>query len=198
MKRLALVCVVVGSLLAACAGVPELPGTASSNVAEPSVAASTPAAGASPAAQSAAASAPAASVPPASASAAASASPEAIGRPDPNAPLTGTVWQWLQTENTTAAATKVTRPSVYTIEFRDDQTIGIRSDCNSAGGTFKMDGATFYIYIGPQTTAACPDGSLSAVFLRELPSINSYVMDNGTLRLAPTTDGGIMSFVPAP
>lgn len=203
MKRTALVCVVVGSLLAACASVPEIPGSASTGG---SLSGASPAASAAAGASAAAspdvvASASAAAPSPASSAApslAAAPSADAIGKPDPNAPLTGTVWQWLQIESTVDAATMVSKPNLYTIEFRDDSTIGIRSDCNSAGGTYKTDGSTFNIFVGPQTTAACPDGSLSADFLRELPSVQSFVLDNGTLKLAPTSDGGIMSFVPAP
>jgi len=200
MKRTALVALVVGSLLAACGGVPELPGAASPGASSAATSTS-PAAGASPTAASAVASAsPAANASlAASASAAPSvaASPAAEAPPRPDAPLTGTVWQWQKSAGGDESTT-VGKPQLYTIEFRDDRTIGIRSDCNSAGGTYTLDGQRFRIFVGPQTMVACPNGSLSDKFLAALPAVDSYTLEAGTLELALETDGGVMSFVPAP
>lgn len=186
MRRAALVGLAVGMLLAACGGVPEVPGA--SSAASPQPAASAPASAS--VATSAAAGASAA------ASTAAGASTDA--RPVGDVPLRGTVWQWQATAGADGATNPVSKPSLYTVEFRDDGTIGVRADCNSAGGTHSSDGQNLSIFIGPQTEVACPTGSLSDVFLRDLAKVGGYRLQGGTLDLALQTEGGTMSFVPAP
>ena len=47
-------------------------------------------------------------------------------------------------------------PASYVVTFKDDGTVEIVADCNSAFGTYTLDGIDATIEIGPATLAACP------------------------------------------
>jgi heat shock protein HslJ len=83
-------------------------------------------------------------------------------------------------------------PSAYTIEFRDDGTVAVRADCNSGTGRFEGTPPQLLITDLSMTEMACPPGSLSDDFVRNLRDVRSFVFRGGQLYLALMADAGIM------
>jgi heat shock protein HslJ len=124
--------------------------------------------------------------------------PEA-GSPDRDvaAPATpgGQVWAWQAT--TGENFMQIDPSAAYTIEFRDDGGYFVQADCNSARGSYSMDGMDLTMRPGPMTLAACPEGSHSAMYLDMLSMVTSFERSEGLLTLK-LSDGGTMDFIPLP
>jgi heat shock protein HslJ len=107
----------------------------------------------------------------------------------------GQVWAW---QATTGDNFMQVDPSAdYTIEFRDDGGYFIQADCNSARGSYSMDGMNLTMRPGPMTLAACPEESHSAMYLDMLSMVTSFERSEGLLTLK-LSDGGTMDFIPLP
>jgi heat shock protein HslJ len=104
--------------------------------------------------------------------------------------LTGTTWQWTASTTTAPASQSVVPdPENYTIEFMDDGTFAAKVDCNQVLGEYtNPGGGALTITPGPSTLVACPEGSLSDVYLAGLTATTGYEITGGELVLT-TTDG---------
>ncbi len=87
-------------------------------------------------------------------------------------------------------------PANYTLDFQEDGTVTIKADCNNATGTYKVDGESIKIEIGPMTRAACPPGSLSDDYINYLGSAAIYFFKDGDLYIDLEADAGTMVFTP--
>lgn len=92
--------------------------------------------------------------------------------------LTGRTWQWQAwTTVTPNEQSAVPDPASYTIEFRDDGTFQAKADCNTVSGTYTTSASqALKLTLGPSTTAACPEGSLSSVFIEKLGLATAYTL----------------------
>ena len=109
------------------------------------------------------------------------------------ASVTGKTWEWLSTV-TPVERIDVAEPGMYTILLLPDGKLTARFDCNRGGGDYSIsDGA---IEFGPliSTRMACPEGSLDAVFMRDLGRVTSYFVRNGELYLEMPYDSGTLRF----
>jgi uncharacterized lipoprotein YbaY/heat shock protein HslJ len=111
--------------------------------------------------------------------------------------LVGTVWTWQQTTLNNDEVVTPDDPSKYTIEFLPDGRVTVRADCNRGAGGYTVDDTQ--IAIGPLalTLAACPPGSLSNQFVRQLQDVSTFFMRDGNLFLDLKFDSGTMRFAPA-
>ena len=111
------------------------------------------------------------------------------------AALQANPWQWASFAGP-AGGYDVETPANYQLTFHDNGTVDIKSDCNNVSGTYSLDGIRISILAGPGTLAACPAGSRSDEFLRDLGSAAAYFYQPGELFLDLSAGGGTMRFVP--
>jgi heat shock protein HslJ len=114
-----------------------------------------------------------------------------------NAPgLTGIVWQWQTMADADLVETTITNPESYTLLFNQDGTLNAQIDCNSASGSYTVDGTV--LTIGPMATTMmfCGEASLDAQFGAALAQVTNYSILDGNLYLA-LAGGGNMIFAPA-
>lgn len=103
-------------------------------------------------------------------------------------------WKW--TGMTTPVETiTVDAPERYTLAFVEEDRVALRADCNRGGGRYTA-GADRKIAFGPivLTRMACPPGSLSDRYVREVERATSYFLKNGALFLELPAGAGTMRF----
>ena len=130
------------------------------------------------------------------------ASPAQVPQGSPGAQgLTGVTWKLTGiTEKVPAfqGAVPADQQANYTITFNDDKTFAAKVDCNNLNGTYETadpaaSSGPLSIKPGPMTLAACPEGSLSDLFLIGLGSTQSYAIADNVLTLT-VVDGGTLQF----
>jgi heat shock protein HslJ len=103
--------------------------------------------------------------------------------------ITGIVWQWVSTTNSSTRETvTVPDPENYTIVFNEDGTLTGKADCNNFTGTYSQENG-FSIILGASTMAACGEGSLDQQYLTLLGSVAAGGPD-GAGGFALETAGG--------
>jgi heat shock protein HslJ len=108
--------------------------------------------------------------------------------------LTGKTWLWTgSTTSVPASQSVVPDPENYTIMFNADGTFAAKVDCNQVAGDYTTSGSDLTITPGPSTLAACPDGSLDALYLDGLGKAASYGISGETLTIT-LSDEGTMEF----
>ena len=116
---------------------------------------------------------------------------QSLGLP---AELRGTTWKW--TGMTTPVETiAVDAPERYTIAFPEEGRIALRADCNRGSEQYSV-GADRRIAFGPivLTRVACPPGSLSDRYVREVERATSFFIKDGALFLELPVDSGTLRF----
>lgn len=109
------------------------------------------------------------------------------------AQLVGPVWQW-QGTTTPKEEIKVADPSRYTITFNADGSANIKNDCNNILATYKIDGSSLQLELGPTTLMACPPDTQDAMFSQQLSAVRIYSFKDGVLLLDLFADAGTMKF----
>jgi heat shock protein HslJ len=104
-------------------------------------------------------------------------------------------WQW-DAFASPAGETDVENPGSYLLTFHEDGTVEIKADCNTAAGTYSIDGIKMSIQVGPVTQPACAAGSRNEEFIRYLGSASVYIYQPGELFINLAGDGGTMRFTP--
>jgi len=104
-------------------------------------------------------------------------------------------WQWVSFTNPVEAF-EIDNPENYVLTFDEDGSVSIQADCNNAIGSYTVDGSSISIEIGPVTMAACPPGSRSDEFLKNLSFAVIYFFDDGHLFIDMFADGGTFEFAP--
>ena len=112
--------------------------------------------------------------------------------------LAGTQWELVTIQSMDDTANTPDDPSRYTLNFAEDGTVSLQSDCNRARGSWTSEGAS-QLRFGPlvATRALCPPPSLDEVYRAQFEWVRSYVMRDGHLFLATMADGSIIEFRPA-
>jgi heat shock protein HslJ len=110
-------------------------------------------------------------------------------------PIANINWQWAElNEAEPAAQTIISDPYAYTITFTPNGSIAVRADCNTATGSYTLNGPLITIQLGATTQAACPEGSQSTLFLTLLPQVNAFTVQGGRLVLSLQNEAGSMAF----
>lgn len=108
--------------------------------------------------------------------------------------LTGTTWHWQGSFYNNDTRQEPETPGNYTLRLDGDGNVHLRADCNLAGGRYRLDGHRLTIEVLQTTLAACPPGSLEAVYLKDLGNVNSYLFHEGDLILELKYHSGGMRF----
>jgi len=108
--------------------------------------------------------------------------------------VTGATWQWVSF-TTPVEQLNVDQRERYTIAFDPAGRVSLRADCNRGGGSYTV-ATDRRLTLGPiaLTRAACPSGSLSDRFVREVGRASSYFVRNGELFLELPVDSGTLRF----
>ena len=112
------------------------------------------------------------------------------------AKITGTVWQWVQTQYNDDRKAVPADPKNYTVQFQEDGTLSVKADCNQKGGTYTYspEEKRLSIEITHSTMAACPEGSLEDEFVQGLSAAAIYFIKDGDLYIDLKYDSGTMWF----
>ena len=111
----------------------------------------------------------------------------ADGEGDAASKLTSYPWEWVAFTNPVERF-DVETPESYQIAFNRDGTVAIESDCNSASGSYTVDGSSLTIEVGPATMAACPGESRGEQFVAYLEGAAIYFFEAGNLYIDVGSD----------
>lgn len=112
--------------------------------------------------------------------------------------LTGVVWNWAEFTDPVQGSLEIEDPSMYTVEFFEDGTVGIKADCNNGSGSYVADeDGAIDVTVGAVTLALCAEDSLSDQFIQYLDAAAIYFFENGDLLLDLPVDSGTLRFAAA-
>jgi len=104
-------------------------------------------------------------------------------------------WQWAElVENEPASQSIVPTPKNYTLLFNADETMNIQADCNMVSGSYKVEGNSLTLELGPSTIAFCGEESLDVMFTGFLNKVESFVIENDQMVLNLKNNAGKMTF----
>lgn len=103
-------------------------------------------------------------------------------------------WRW-ESVVTPTETVKPEHPDRYTIRFERTGRVALRADCNRGGGSYTLL-PDRRLSLGPiaLTRVACPQGSLSDRFARDVGRASSYFVRDGALFLELPVDSGTLRF----
>jgi hypothetical protein len=127
------------------------------------------------------------------------------GPQPPRLGLTGPIWQWTESTDSTEEPIVIADPAAYTIDFSGDRTLQAVADCATVSGTYavvpagRAGGSTnsLAIELAPVGPPSCGAGSQSDVFVGQLETARGYSISGQelTITLDPP---GTMTFRAAP
>lgn len=108
--------------------------------------------------------------------------------------IVDTTWEWVGFTSPVEQLT-IDAASNYTIRFQSDGRLSVRADCNRGMTNYSVS-AERGITIQPiaLTRAACPPGSLSDRFVKELEQVRIYFTKDGEFFLEKAMDSGTLRF----
>jgi heat shock protein HslJ len=114
-----------------------------------------------------------------------------LDKPKP-AGLAGTIWRGVTVTSPSGQVLEGARAD-YLVEFKDDSSVRLKLDCNSAGGSYQAtdrggDQGDLRIGALRMTRARCPEGSLDQVIVGMIGGVRTYILIGGKLILE--VDGG--------
>jgi para-nitrobenzyl esterase len=103
-------------------------------------------------------------------------------------------WLW-ESLVTPVETVRPDRPELYTLQFDRSGRVAVRADCNRGSSQYTVS-AGRRITLGAMalTRAACPPGSLSDRFARDVGRVSSYFVRDGALFLEMPVDSGTFRF----
>lgn len=108
--------------------------------------------------------------------------------------IVGVTWEWVESVYGNDTSITVTNPSSYTLTLQPDGTAALQVDCNRGGGSYTLDGSLLTLDVAVLTRVACPEGTLSNEFIRDLNGAATFVMDGEDLIINLFADAGNMRF----
>ena len=108
--------------------------------------------------------------------------------------IVGVLWEWVESAYGDDTSVTVDDPSKYTMLLNADGTANYQIDCNMGGGPYTLDGSSLTLDVATMTRVACPEGTLSDVYVRDLNAAAAYVMDGPDLIINMFADAGNMRF----
>jgi len=119
-------------------------------------------------------------------------------RPTPSRTLTDGAWQLQEARYSNGETVAIDTPSRYTVEFSNDGRVALRADCNRGMGRYARSDNRLTLQLGGLTRVACPPGSWSDRYLRDLAQVTRYNLAGDRLILHLGIDAGELVFAPLP
>jgi len=116
---------------------------------------------------------------------------------DDGEPLTGRTWEWVATETVSGRLVSAA-PERYTVRFDAAGGLQARLDCNRGGGSYTLEHDTLRLGQLFSTKMACGPDSQDRRFVRDLMRVHSFRLEEGSLYLELSGEGGTMTFRAAP
>lgn len=93
----------------------------------------------------------------------------------------GETWELASLQRNGSDVVVVQEPSKYTLRLENDARASVKSDCNSCGGSYSIDGST--LKVGPIacTRVACAEGSLDPEYPRTLEGSKTVLLNDSEL-----------------
>lgn len=98
-------------------------------------------------------------------------------------------WELIAIERRDEDAVAVSDPGRYAIEFRDENAVHIRADCNLCNGNYETQGENLDLGLLACTLAACPPQSLADAYLEALGSATTFELSSDGELLVVYPDG---------
>jgi heat shock protein HslJ len=111
--------------------------------------------------------------------------------------LTGRTWEWVATESVSGKQMSVA-PERYTVRFDTAGGVQVLIDCNRGGGSYTIEDDALKLGQLFSTKMACGPGSQDRRFVRDLMQVHSFRLEEGSLYLELSGEGGTMMFRAAP
>ena len=108
--------------------------------------------------------------------------------------LTGPLWLLDEIVYNNDTTTVPDDPALYSVQFFDDGSLGVRADCNVGNGIYDVDSPDF-ITLQAFTLAACGPDSLDDEFRQGLEEAVNYFFLDGDLYMDLPVDTGTMKFI---
>jgi heat shock protein HslJ len=118
--------------------------------------------------------------------------------PAENSPIVGVKWELIEIQWMNDTRDVPEDPSKYTLELKPNRGVSIRADCNTAFGSYTLNGGQLTIDIVGTTLAACPPGSLHDTYLQSLGQVYGFVLKDTFLYLSMRMDSGILKLKKGP
>jgi heat shock protein HslJ len=106
--------------------------------------------------------------------------------------IIGAPWQWAGTLYNDGTAVTPSNPENYQVELLPEGQLKLKADCNTAAGTYTLDGDHISIEVTTSTMMACPEGSLADEFIKDLNAAQFFMMDGEDLIFVLKLDTGNM------
>lgn len=118
-------------------------------------------------------------------------------QPAAAADIMDVTWQWVGFTDPVSGTQEIADPANYTLKLNPSGSISVQADCNRGGGSYAIDGSTIAIDITFMTLAACPEGSMSDLFVQRLNAAATWFVDGENLYIDLFADSGTMKFAKA-
>ncbi len=124
--------------------------------------------------------------------------PEPTETPVPGAEIMDILWEWASLrEADPLSQSAVADPESYNLVLFPDEMFAAKADCNSLTGTYEITETELMLEPGPYTQVACPEGSLSEIYIQLLIEVKQWELDEEEIFLGygpGETNAGIMGF----
>ncbi|KKT81654.1 MAG: hypothetical protein A2V96_01055 [Candidatus Yonathbacteria bacterium RBG_16_43_6] len=117
------------------------------------------------------------------------------GEADPSRmTLDMTTWKWIRTVYNDGTIVTPQKPEAFSLTFRKDGTVSVKTDCNSMSGTYEVSGKNIEFKDMATTLMYC-EGSQEQVFSTMLGKVQSFLFTSrGELVLELKFDSGLIIF----
>jgi heat shock protein HslJ len=95
--------------------------------------------------------------------------------------VVGQNWRLISIQQGTSPPITVDTSSRYTLRLEDNGRVAVRSDCNSCGGTYTLNGSSLELSGLACTKVACGAESLDPAYVRALEGTKNATLDDDDL-----------------
>lgn len=120
-----------------------------------------------------------------------------LTQPASAADILGVDWQWVSFTDPISGTQDIANPASYVLTLNPGGSVSIQADCNRGGGGYTIDGSSIAIKMSFMTMAACPEDSLSDLFVQRLNSAAVWFVEGENLYIDLFADSGTMKFAKA-
>lgn len=118
--------------------------------------------------------------------------------PEATLSLSDTSWVWVETMFNDGTRITPATEGAFTLTFTPEGEVGVTTDCNTFGGSYRAEAGELTIEFFMSTTIACPEDAQEQEFIADVAAANRYTFtEEGLLALLLPLNSGSVIFVPA-